>query len=68
MISIQQATHLSNTSTQKLASFLNQLTPKGSGVEPNYRTKFALAGKSLEEFFMSPLKTWTAKETQSKEK
>ena len=51
MISLQQATQLSNSSTRKLASCLNRLTPKGSGVEPNFQIKLAQAGKTLAGFF-----------------
>jgi len=61
MISIQQATNLSNTNTRRLASCLNKFTPKGSGVEAYFQKKFSTAGKSVEEFFHSASESFDCK-------
>jgi hypothetical protein len=53
MITIQQSTHLSNSNMRQLASCLNKLTPKGSGVEPYFQAKFARSGEVTKEFFQS---------------
>ena len=51
MVQIQQATSLSNGRMRNLAAFLNRFSPKGGGVEKNFRHNFAQAGRKLEDLF-----------------
>ena len=61
MIIIQQTTNLSNNNMRKLASCINKFSSKGGGVEPYFQEKFAVAGKSTQEFFQSSEQTFEKK-------